>query len=321
MPYELLLSILIPTYNRSTLLYKNLCITRSILSDNNLKNEIEIIISDNNSEDNTFNMINSFDFNYLNYRLYSQKQNMGPIFNCLFLLKKAKGKFIMYLGDDDYLDEEYLNYILPKLKTDGSIFCVIPATKSLFQSGEIKPGRDYNKISKLYCKGFRNCLENSWRGTQLSAIIHYRKDLYETYLNQKVNNLYPFVFFVSYNSLRGKTWHMTKYPVTITQMEVSVNVDYGSANLIPDIFDNYKKLPGISYIQRILLEVKLLKEQPWRYLEYFIKKGIKGLLNCIITLSLDKSTSLFTKILFPFIIFIEIMTLIFRKIFNCFTPL
>lgn len=317
MTSKIYLSILIPTFNRSLQLYKNLNIVSSIVHNSNLKDEIEIIISDNNSNDSTKATLETFDFSSLNHRLYYQNQNMGPIKNCLFLLNKAKGKFFMYLGDDDYLDMEYLNKVLPVLKMDKSIYCVIPATLSLYSSGEIKPGRDHNKNCKTYKKGFKNCLENSWRGTQLSAVIYKRKDLYETYLKQKIENLYPYVFFISYNCLRGKTWHMTDYPVTITQMEIaSVNVDYGNANLIPDIYDNYKKLPGISYLQRVLLEIKLLKEQPWRYLEYLKLRGIRGIVLFMITICMDRSTSLITKILLPIIIFIGLFIVVLKKILS-----
>ena len=314
------LSILIPTYNRSIELKRNLGLIRSILIENNFTDDVEIIISNNCATDNSLEMLNEFDFDKLNHRIYTQQQNMGPIFNCLFLLSKATGKFFMYVGDDDYLDKEYLHKIIPFLKTDESIYCVIPATKSLYPSGEIKPGRDYYKKSKIYNKGFKNCLENSWRGTQLSAVICRRKDIYETYLNKKVDNLYPFISFIAYNCLMGRTWHMTEYPVTITQMEKSTNVDYGSANLVPDIFDNYKKLEGITYFQRVLLEIKVLKEQPWRYADCFYKNGIKGLVNFIFTLLNDKSTSILTKILLPFVILKGVITQIFSKVLKRFKP-
>jgi glycosyltransferase involved in cell wall biosynthesis len=313
MPSTIFLSIVIPTFNRSDQLHKNLNLVTPILYENKFKDEFELIISDNSSEDNTREMLNSFNFKTLNYSLYFQKQNMGPIYNCLFLLEKAKGKFIMYLGDDDYLDKKYLDRILPFLKMNESIYCVIPSTMSLYPSGEIKPGRDYNKKSKIYNKGFNNCLENSWRGTQLSAIIHYRKDLYSEFIKQSVNNLYPFIFFVAFNCLRGSTWHMTEYPVTITQMEASVNVNYGDANLIPDIFDNYKKLPNISYFQRSRLEIKVLKEQPWRFLEYLKKEGIKGLSNFIFAVFKNESTSLVTKIALSPIILKELINRIFKE--------
>jgi glycosyltransferase involved in cell wall biosynthesis len=303
MPYQKFLSILIPTYNRSFELSKNLDLIISIVTGNIYKDEIEILISDNHSTDNTLQLLDSTDFKDLDHSIFHQQENMGPIFNCLYLLKNATGRYFMYIGDDDYLDKEYLNTILPELKKDDQIYSVIPATMSLYSSGEIKPGRDTGRKSRLYNEGFRNCLENSWRGTQLSATIHYREGLYELYKSQKVDNLYPYVFFIACNSLRGKTWHMTEYPVTITQMDASaMRLDYGSANLIPEIFDNYKKLPGISYYQRAMMEKKLLDLQPSRYLEYLKLKGIPGLAGCMMTLFRDKSTTTLTKILLPYIV-------------------
>jgi abequosyltransferase len=315
MPDKKFLSILIPTYNRSVELAKNLDLIISIVTGSVYKGEIEILISDNHSTDNTPQLLDSADFRSLDHRIFHQPENMGPVFNCLYLLKNATGRYFMYIGDDDYLDQEYLNTILPELKKDEQIYCVIPATISLYSTGEIKPGRDTGRKSKLYNTGFRNCLENSWRGTQLSATLHYREGLYELYEKQKVDNLYPYVFFIAYNSMRGKTWHMTDHPVTITQMDASaMRLDYGSANLIPEIFDNYKKLPGISYCQRAMLEKKLLDVQPSRYLEYLKLKGIPGLTGCMNTLFKDKSTSTLTKILLPYIVLRAIVVRIFKEI-------
>jgi abequosyltransferase len=314
MPDKKFLSILIPTYNRSKELAKNLDLIISIVTENIYSDEIEILISDNHSTDKTPQVLNSTDFKKLDHRIFHQPENLGPIFNCLYLLKNATGKYFMYIGDDDYLDKEYLNTILPELKKDEKIYSVIPATISLYSSGEIKPGRDNGRKSRLYDTGFRNCRENSWRGTQLSATIHYREGLYELYSSQKVDNLYPYVFFIAYNSMRGKTWHMTDYPVTITQMDASaMRLDYGSANLIPDIFDNYKKLPGISYYQRAMLEKKLLDVQPSRYLEYLKLKGIPGLAGCMLTIFRDKSTTILTKLLLPYIVIRAIIVRIFKE--------
>jgi len=314
MPSITYLSILIPTYNRSVELAKNIDLIISIVEGSIYKDEIEILISDNHSTDKTPQLLRSLDFKDLNHKIFQQEKNMGPIYNCLYLLKNATGRYFMYIGDDDYLDRGYLNEILPVLKKDEEIFTVIPSTISLYSSGQTRPGRDSDKKSKLYKQGFGNCLENSWRGTQLSATIHYREGLYELYELQKIYNLYPYVFFIAYNSLRGKTWHMTEYPVTITQMDASaMRLDYGSANLIPEIFDNYKKLPGITYYQRTLLEKKLLNVQPSRYLEYLKLKGIPGLTACMMSLFRDKSTSTVTKILLPYIVFRAIIVRIFNE--------
>jgi hypothetical protein len=112
---------------------------------------------------------------------------------------------------------------------------------------------------------------------------------------------------------------MVDYPVTITQMDApDVRLDYGSANLIPEIFDNYKKLPGVSGFQRSLLEMKLLKEQPWRYLEYLKLKGIKGLINCFLIIMRDQSTSFLTKLFFPYIVLRAIFIRAIRELFKYF---
>lgn len=317
MPGDIFLSILIPTFNRSETLKKNLLFIKRCITDSEYSNEIELLISENHSEDDTSEMLRKFDFGNIQNRVFYMQQNIGALANSLLVLKEAKGKYFMYLGDDDYIDANYLNKTIPALKSDNEISCVIPATKSLFLSGEIKAGRDTNKKSRVYSKGFGNCFKNSWRGTQLSAVIQLREGIYESYHKQQIDNLYPSVFYIAYNCLRGKTLHITEFPVLITQAQPVVNF-YGNSNLVPDIFDNYKKLQEINSFQRILLEFKLLLAQPWRYLEYLRKGGPKALALFMITLFKDKSTSPVTKFFLPFLITTGLITRSIQKSFGYF---
>ena len=103
------ISILIPTYNRSSYLKKCL---ESIISQNH--DDIEIIISDNNSPDNTAEIVNQFNDKRIKY--YKNENNIGSNANFYKLIELATGEFIFFLTDDDYLlpgsIEEIKDFIL-----------------------------------------------------------------------------------------------------------------------------------------------------------------------------------------------------------------
>ena len=103
-----LISVLIPTYNREK---KILRAINSVI--NQSYNNIEIIISDNCSEDNTeFEVKNIKDERIFYSRTTS---NIGPVNNWLNCLDKAKGEYVYLLFSDDYLDtyclEKHLNIL------------------------------------------------------------------------------------------------------------------------------------------------------------------------------------------------------------------
>jgi glycosyltransferase involved in cell wall biosynthesis len=119
---SLLISVVIPTYNRCGYLLKILQkLKRNFLS----FRSFEIIICDSYSKDNTATKVCNFRDNnlflriqYLNIRqnINSIKRNIG--------LKYAKGKYIIFLDDDCFPDDYFIKdyyYLLTKNK--NSVYC------------------------------------------------------------------------------------------------------------------------------------------------------------------------------------------------------
>lgn len=300
----MLLSILLPTYNRAVFLKKNLYQIEHYIKKNNLENEIKLIISNNGSTDDTKMVLKEFENKVnISYEIYHQNKNIGPEKNVLFVLDKANSEYVMTLGDDDYLNENYLIDITNKLKTNKEIYCVIPSIQAISPTGDIiNSGRDLNIKSKIYNKGFDNCLTNSWRGHQISGLTFKRNMLLSSYKKNKVSNIYPQIYFVAYNCLRGKTWHLTDYPVKVTAA-VESNKDWGykEDGLISDIFDNYKKLDNITSFQRSKLELKMLDTQIFRY-KMYLSKGVYYYLKALKNIEFGNNTSFLTKLGFPFLV-------------------
>jgi len=89
-------SIIIPTYNKS----KDISRAIDSVLTQNYKN-FELIISDNNSNDKTKELIGSYKDKRIVYS--RNKKNIGWIRNCEKGINLARGEYVILLGDDDYI--------------------------------------------------------------------------------------------------------------------------------------------------------------------------------------------------------------------------
>lgn len=110
-----LLSLCIPTYNRApfldTLLGRIAGQTGELVNSENL----ELIVSDNCSDDNTPEVVRKHIQNGSPINYIRNESNLGMDGNFVQCFRKAKGKYIWLLGDDDFLKEGALNKILQSL--------------------------------------------------------------------------------------------------------------------------------------------------------------------------------------------------------------
>jgi len=299
----MLISILLPTYNRAPFLIKNLEMLAGYIRKGNLQDKVEIVVSNNQSIDKTEEKVKLFQNKNtdIQLRYFTQTENIGLEKNALFVLKEAKGEYVMYLGDDDYIE---LDYMLESIKyiNDKTIHCIIPANKPIdIKGNEITGGRDVNLQTKKYESGFNNCIANAWRGHQLSGLVLKREKLYESYLKYNVNNIYLFIFFVSLSSLNGDTVHLTEYPVKITVVpQTSKDWNYGKDGLLNEIFDNYKKLP-LSNLKKTKLQLHHYRKQSWRLWSYR-KQSNKIFLMAFMNIWLSKNSTFVFKLVFPFLV-------------------
>lgn len=103
-----LLSICIPTYNGGEKLRVTLIAIFKALKENL---DIEVIVSDNCSTDNTQDVLACFS-DKSQIRIYRNEKNLGFNRNLFLLIDKyANGKYCWVIGDDDFIDEGSLLYI------------------------------------------------------------------------------------------------------------------------------------------------------------------------------------------------------------------
>ncbi len=116
-----LLSICIPTYNRANYLKECLDSIVCQFDDKDVFNQIEVVISDNASEDNTKELVEEYQKKFSNIRYFRNKENLGFDLNVDIVLDKAEGSFCWTLSDDERLKKGALNFILEIIKQHPEI--------------------------------------------------------------------------------------------------------------------------------------------------------------------------------------------------------
>ena len=111
-----LVSICLPVYNKSTYLNKTL----KSLSNQTYK-KLDIIISDDHSDDKSvLKVINDWLQKDNRIRFYEQQINIGPTNNYLFVLNKARGKYVLLASEDDLWHETYIEEGINFLENNSS---------------------------------------------------------------------------------------------------------------------------------------------------------------------------------------------------------
>jgi len=114
MSREILLTIAIPTFNRSVEL--DLCLSQICKQVQENGNEIELLVFDNCSTDTTSDVVRKYIDEGFPIQYTKNEVNVGPDRNILKCFQKANGKYILIFGDDDVLFDNSLNKVMNVLK-------------------------------------------------------------------------------------------------------------------------------------------------------------------------------------------------------------
>jgi len=105
------LSLCIPTYNRAKFLTETI---ESILTQFN--DEVELIISDNASEDNTTEIVQRYQQLHPRITYHRWDKNMGADANFLKVVELSRGKFCWFIGSDDTVTPGAIEKVISYLK-------------------------------------------------------------------------------------------------------------------------------------------------------------------------------------------------------------
>jgi glycosyltransferase involved in cell wall biosynthesis len=95
-------SVIVPCYNYGNYIEK--CIMSVLLQ--KLDFDIEILVGDDNSTDDSFNIVkrlkNFYEDERIKFKIIKHEPNVGEINNTKSLLDSAEGEYIAYLDADDF---------------------------------------------------------------------------------------------------------------------------------------------------------------------------------------------------------------------------
>lgn len=109
-----ILSILIPVYNAEKFIHR--CLD-SIVNQKAFNDDVEIILINDGSKDNSLIILTQYADKYTNIKLISREnKGIGPTRN--ELIKNATGRYFWFIDSDDYVSNTSLSVVLPLLECD-----------------------------------------------------------------------------------------------------------------------------------------------------------------------------------------------------------
>ena len=126
-----LITVGIPTYNGEK--YLSQAIT-SVL--NQTYQNLEIIISDNCSTDNTESIVNSAIKNDNRIKYFKHSCNIGYINNFNSIPLKSSGDYFIFFADDDIYDKDFIKILFQEFQKDSSITLAIGSVKLITLEGK-----------------------------------------------------------------------------------------------------------------------------------------------------------------------------------------
>lgn len=183
MSNQKLITICIATYNRSDRVTN---LIKTLLSFE-LNNEVEILIIDDYSSDNTFENLSQFS-DVPNVSVYRNQQNLSRARTHLKYFNLCKTEFLVELADDDYLLKDGLLELLdllPKLDVD------FLSTRWIDPDGSLQPGRGSDKVQDISLTNLRRASEHSIGCVFRASMIRHS----EKYLLKRLDRDCVLAFF------------------------------------------------------------------------------------------------------------------------------
>lgn len=126
-----LVTIAIPTYNRADKFLQN-TLENAI---NQTYENLEILVSDNCSTDNTEELVRSYTGPRLKY--FKQEKNLGQRGNTDFLLRKARGDYFHMFHDDDHIDKDFIGTCLSRANYRADFGVIMSGSRVIDGQGEV----------------------------------------------------------------------------------------------------------------------------------------------------------------------------------------
>lgn len=109
---------------------------------------IDVIISDNRSDDNTSLILRDIKEKDPRVTVYNQKIRIGPYENFEFVRDKANGEYFMWHAGDDYLEPSFVSILVNKLMDTPGAICAMSDVKFVNEEGDFLHCLELNSVRK-----------------------------------------------------------------------------------------------------------------------------------------------------------------------------
>lgn len=125
MKENILLTIAVTTYNRVKFLETTVGCSIKQIIDGHLENEVEIVIGNDASPDNTHEYVNKVDAEYKFVRGFNHPKNLGVTKNLEWIVGEARGSYVQLCSDDDLMLDGAIVSFVKSIKEKKPNFIII----------------------------------------------------------------------------------------------------------------------------------------------------------------------------------------------------
>jgi len=262
------LSFCVPTYNRAEYIGKTL---ESIISQ--ATDEVEIIILDGGSTDNTEQVVSIYKNKFDRLKYYRQNFKGGVDRDLNKAIEKANGEYCWLIPDDDILKPRAIETILKEIKNNYSLIIVNGEMRNTDLSEVLEEKRLLFDNDKIYKPKDHSSLliETVHHLTFTGAFVFKRSCWKEREKEEYYGSLFIEIGVVFQKELPGNT---------LVIAEPLIVIRYGQGEWVPKTFEIWMfKLPELiwgfpNFTESVKQQVCL--KEPWRKLNELIKLRAKG---------------------------------------------
>lgn len=255
-----LVSIIVPCYNRGHLIGQ--CIDNLLLQ---TYNNIEIIIVDDGSQDNTEEIVSLYNDSRIKYYRYSP--NKGACFARNYGIKKARGKYIAFQDSDDIWEcdkiENQLSYLI---QTDSDlVFCSMERISLDKKNSFIYPIRGFNNEENA----LKQLLYDNRISTQTILIKKEVADFVKFDVSFKKFQDWDFALHVAKSNYKISFLSKTLVKSVVQNDSITSLISGGKA--YEHIYEKYEKY----YLLNPEAHAQILKNMAWAYRKNSRIKALK----------------------------------------------
>jgi len=212
-----LISFIIPIYNGEK--YIDRCLN-SILHQNNDK-DIEIILINDASTDNTYNICCQYANSHNNITILNNTKNCGVSYSRNIGIEKANGKYIFFLDIDDFLTKNSLEVMLKEICSNNDLICfpIFSNKKNTLNKYDLPILGKFsqNDLFKKNLSSLFDVTVSTWIKNKLykASIIKHNNIKYNTNLSYSEDMIFNLSFFPF-----ATTYYFKDFPLLVYDRDV-----------------------------------------------------------------------------------------------------